>query len=141
MMEPPFQEGNVYRHPFSFSQAEVMAFAQVTGDTNPVHLDPEYAKQTVFRRPIMHGMLAGSVFSKVFGTLFPGEGTIYLKQDLQFIAPMYVDEQYEAVLTISALEPARSKAMVRTQIIHLNSGKTVVEGAAEIINRQQLRAR
>src|ERR1041385_106018 len=90
----------VYTHKFSYSQEEVKRFAEVTGDTNPVHTDPEYASKTLFRKPVMHGMLGASLLSKVFGTLFPGEGTIYLKQSLNFLKPMYVDTDYEAVFTV-----------------------------------------
>jgi acyl dehydratase len=74
------QKGETYSHEFKFTQNEVNQFAEVTGDKNPVHTDAEYAAKTMFKRPIMHGMLSASLFSKVFGTLFPGEGTIYLKQ-------------------------------------------------------------
>lgn len=72
----------VYTHEFSFTQDEVNRFAEVTGDKNPVHTDAAYAAKTLFRKPVMHGMLGAALFSKVFGTLFPGEGTIYLKQSL-----------------------------------------------------------
>jgi hypothetical protein len=58
---------------FSFSQQDVADFARVTGDNNPVHLDEEFASKTIFKTRIMHGMLGACVFSKVFGTLFPGE--------------------------------------------------------------------
>ena len=94
----------VYTHDFQFSQEEVNRFAEVTGDKNPVHTDAEYAAKTMFKRPIMHGMLSASLFSKVFGTLFPGEGTIYLKQSLNFLKPMYVDVTYEAVFTVKEVK-------------------------------------
>jgi len=74
----------IYTHEFQFSQKEVEQFAEVTGDKKHVHLNAEYASTTMFKKPIMHGMLSASLFSKVFGTLFPGEGTIYLKQSLNF---------------------------------------------------------
>ena len=80
--------GDTYSHEFQFSQEEVNQFAQVTGDKNPVHTDAAYAATTMFKKPIMHGMLSASLFSKVFGTLFPGEGTIYLKQSS---SPLYAD--------------------------------------------------
>ena len=84
-----------FEHLFSFTQEDVEAFAKVTGDNNPVHLDESYAAKTMFKRPIMHGMLGAAVFSKVFGTMFPGEGTIYLSQSLSFLKPMYVSENYK----------------------------------------------
>ena len=80
-MEPSeFNVGSEYRYSFSISQADVLNFAHASGDFNPILLDDEFAKTTIFKKKIVHGFLGGSVFSKVFGTLFPGSGTIYLKQ-------------------------------------------------------------
>jgi acyl dehydratase len=132
-------EGSTFEHVFSFSQGQVQAFAQVTGDTNPVHLDPEYAKQTVFRRPVMHGMLGAGVFSKVLGTLFPGEGSIYLRQELRFLAPMYAGEEYAARLAVLSVDAGRTKAVVQTQIVHLASGKTTTDGQAEVMHRHKFK--
>ena len=70
----------VYRHKFSFTQNDVILFAQVSGDNNPLHLDAEFAATTAFKRPIIHGALASSVFSKIMGTEFPGFGSVYMKQ-------------------------------------------------------------
>src|SRR5882757_5472959 len=102
------ENGQTYTYEFNFSQADVIAFANATGDKNPVHLDEAYAAKTMFKRPIMHGMLSASLFSKVFGTLFPGEGTIYLKQTLSFLRPMYVDTKYEAHFTVKEVVPEKN---------------------------------
>jgi acyl dehydratase len=85
-----------FKYKFSFSQREVDNFAIVTGDDNPIHIDKEQASISIFKRRIMHGFLSGSVFSKVFGTLWPGNGTIYLSQNMKFIKPMYVGQEYLA---------------------------------------------
>src|ERR1043165_5843596 len=98
------------------AQDEIRRFAEVTGDTNPVHTDPSYAAKTLFRRPVMHGMLGASLLSKVFGTMFPGEGTIYLKQSLNFLKPMYPDTEYEAVFTVKEIHRERNRAIVETLI-------------------------
>jgi Acyl dehydratase len=90
------KQGDVYTHSVEFKQEDVNKFAEITGDCNPIHLDAAYAANTIFKRPIVHGFLSGAVFSKVFGTLFPGEGTIYLSQEMKFLAPIFVDEPYEA---------------------------------------------
>ena len=90
------QVGQTYTHDFKFTQEEVNRFAEVTGDKNPVHTNAEFAAKTIFKKPIMHGMLGASLFSKVFGVLFPGEGTIYLNQSLNFLRPMSVDVDYVA---------------------------------------------
>ncbi len=128
----------VYTHSFSFSQDEVTRFAEVTGDKNPVHLDAAYAATTMFKRPIMHGMLSASLFSKVFGTLFPGEGTIYLKQSLNFLKPMYVDTQYEAVFTVKEIIPEKNRAVVETSIRD-KEGKICTTGEATVMNTTKIK--
>jgi acyl dehydratase len=131
--------GQVYTHDFQFSQEEVNQFAQVTGDKNPVHTNAEYAAKTMFKRPIMHGMLSASLFSKVFGTLFPGEGTIYLKQSLSFLRPMYVDTQYEAVFTVKEVTIERNRAVVETVIKDKSSGVVCTSGEATVMNNEKIK--
>src|SRR6478735_2495722 len=114
--------GAVYTHEFSFSQEEVNRFAEVTGDRNPIHTDAEYAATTMFKKPIMHGFLGGSIFSKVFGTLFPGEGTIYLKQTMAFVKPMFVDTAYEAVFMVKEVQGEKHRALVETLIVEKETG-------------------
>jgi acyl dehydratase len=124
----------VYTHEFVFSQKEVNAFAEVTGDKNPVHTSIEYAAKTIFKRPIMHGMLSASLFSKVFGTLFPGEGTIYLKQSLSFLKPMYVDVVYEAVFTVKEIIKEKNRAIVETVIKDKSTDVICTSGEATVMN-------
>ncbi|MGL5890924.1 MAG: MaoC family dehydratase [Bacteroidia bacterium] len=126
--------GTVYTHEFRFTQQDVEQFAAVTGDSNPVHLDAEYAAGTMFKRPIMHGFLGGSVFSKVFGTLFPGEGTIYLKQSMAFMRPMFVDTDYEVRMTIKEVIREKHRATVETIIADKNTGDVVISGEATVMN-------
>ena len=73
--------GKKWEHSFLFTQEDVDTFAQVTGDTNPIHLDEEYASKSIFKKRVVHGALSNSIFSKVFGTITPGKGTIYLSQN------------------------------------------------------------
>lgn len=133
------ENGQKYTHDFRFSQAEVEAFAQCTGDKNPVHLDAAYAARTMFKRPIMHGMLGASLFSKVFGTLFPGEGTIYLKQSLNFLKPMYVDTDYLAEFTVKDVVKDKNRAVIETVIKDKNSGLVCTSGEATVMNVNEIR--
>jgi acyl dehydratase len=128
----------VFTHTFQFSQEEVTRFAEVTGDNNPVHTNAEYAAKTMFKRPIMHGMLSASLFSKVFGTLFPGEGTIYLKQSLNFLKPMYVDTSYEAIFTVKELIRDKNRAVIET-IIRNPEGFNCTSGEAVILNVDKIK--
>src|ERR1700745_2202166 len=120
--------GQTYSHEFNFSQADVVAFANATGDKNPVHLDADFAAKTQFKRPIMHGMLSASLFSKVFGTLFPGEGTIYLKQTLNFLKPMYVEVDYVAEFTVKEVLKDKNRAIIETLIKDKNTGLVCTSG-------------
>lgn len=128
------EQGTTYTHEFSFTQDEVVKFAEVTGDKNPVHLDEAYAAATMFKRPIMHGFLGGSVFSKVFGTLFPGEGTIYLKQSMSFMRPMYVNTVYEVRMTVKEVNKEKHRANVETNIVDKATGDVVISGEATVMN-------
>lgn len=131
------QTGQSYQYDFSFNQGDVEAFARLTGDINPLHLDPAYAAQTAFRRPIMHGLLGASVFSKVLGTIFPGEGTVYLKHEIEFTQPMYVDVLYQAVVKVKELGE-KFTAKIETLVLEKESGKVTISGEALIMNRQKV---
>jgi acyl dehydratase len=125
--------GQKYSHSFSYTQEQVNDFARVTGDNNPVHLDEEFASKSIFKRRIAHGMLGASILSKVFGTLFPGNGTIYLNQTLNFLRPMYVEEMYEAVFEVKELISDKNRAIISTTISN-SEGKSVLSGEATIMN-------
>ena len=125
--------GQTFSHNFQFTQKEVNLFAEETGDNNPVHIDLEYAATTMFKKPIIHGMLGASIFSKVFGTLFPGEGTIYLNQELKFSKPMYVDKRYTAFFEVVEVNEAKHRAKIDT-FIKDEEGDIVTSGSALIMN-------
>ncbi|MBS1651019.1 MAG: MaoC family dehydratase [Bacteroidetes bacterium] len=126
--------GQTYSHSFRFTQNEVNQFAEVTGDKNPVHINADYAAKTMFKRPIMHGMLGAALFSKVFGVLFPGEGTIYLKQSLSFLKPMYVETDYEAFFTVKEVLKDKHRAVVETLIKDKTTGIVCTSGEATVMN-------
>lgn len=127
--------GTTFSHRFRFSQADVVAFAQVSGDDNPLHLDEAFAATTMFKRPIMHGMLGASIFSKVIGTMFPGQGSVYVKQSLEFMRPMYVDTDYEAVFEVVAINPEKHFADITTEIKDVATAKVTTKGMATVMHR------
>lgn len=131
--------GQTYSHDFKFTQDEVNRFADVTGDKNPVHTNAEFAAKTMFKRPIMHGMLGAALFSKVFGVLFPGEGTIYLKQSLSFLKPMYVDVNYEAVFTVKEVIKEKNRAVIETLIKDKATGNVCTSGEATVMNVDKIK--
>ena len=122
------EPGASWTHEFSFTQEQVNDFARITGDNNPLHLDPVYAATTAFRRPIMHGMLSACVFSKVFGTINPGPKSIYLSQTIEFQGALYVDTRYRAEFTVK--ESDGKRRCIQTQILDPESGKVLTNGEA-----------
>lgn len=93
----------------TITEADILMFAAVSGDTNPVHLDREFAATTAFKERIAHGMLAGSLLSTVFGTKLPGPGCIYLAQDLRFKAPVKINDTVVAKVTIAEIVAERRR--------------------------------
>ncbi|MEO0896196.1 MAG: MaoC family dehydratase [Bacteroidota bacterium] len=121
---------------FSFSQEDVEAFAKVSGDHNPLHLDEEFAAHTTFKRPIMHGMLAASVFSRVLGMEFPGKGSIYLGQSLEFLRPMYVDTEYKATFKVLEINEKKHTAKIETHVYTTDRNKITLRGEASMMNAE-----
>lgn len=110
----------------------IRAFAQASGDTNPVHLDDAYAATTPFGRRIAHGMLSASIISAVLGNDLPGPGTIYLGQELKFKAPVYVGDTLTATVELVKYREDKRIATFRTTCTNQN-GVVVVEGEAVVI--------
>jgi 3-hydroxybutyryl-CoA dehydratase len=113
------------------SAGDLDAFAAVTGDDNPVHLDEAYAAATPFGGRIAHGMLAAGYISAVIGTKLPGPGTIYVSQSLRFRRPVRIGDRVTARAEIVALDKARARVTLETTC--LVNGKAVVEGEAEVL--------
>jgi acyl dehydratase len=134
MSNPIPLAGYQFEHSFEFSQNDVVRFAEVTGDHNPIHLDEAYAASTPFQKPIMHGFLSGSVFSKVFGTIYPGEGTIYLEQAMSFKRPMFADNKYKAKFTVQEADGMRGVITIDCQIAD-SEGNVCLQGTARLKNK------
>ncbi len=115
---------------------DVELFAKVTGDTNPVHLDPEYAATTIFKSPIVHGMFCASLISNLAGTKLPGYGTIYVSQSLKFLAPVYVGESVRAVITVSEIIPEKRRVHFKTDVFVGEKLVLTGEGHAMVDSRK-----
>ena len=113
------------------SEADILMFAGVSGDTNPVHLDQEFAASTRFGGRIAHGMLSAGLISAVFGTRLPGPGSIYLSQTLKFKAPVKIGDTVVARVTVKELKTEKRRAVFSTVC---SVGSTVVlDGEAELL--------
>ena len=128
----------IHHYEFRFSQADVIDFARVTGDNNPLHLDADFAAGTPFKRPIIHGMLGASVFTKVLGTEFPGYGSVYLGQTLDFLRPMFVDTDYEAIFTVQTIDSAKHTAQILGEIRDRQTGKVTTRGIATLMHKEKI---
>ncbi|MDR1055009.1 MAG: MaoC family dehydratase [Prevotellaceae bacterium] len=128
--------GDTFTHEFVLSQEDVNTFARITGDNNPIHIDAEFAAKTPFKRPIVHGIFSAAIFSKVFGTMFPGEGSIYMHQDLKFKAPVYAGEPYIAKFEVSEVNIEKHTGVISCLIVDAG-GKIYVEGTAKLKNDNQ----
>lgn len=124
----------------TITEADIVLFAAVTGDTNPMHLNAEYAKTSIFKERIAHGMLAAGLITKVLGTQLPGPGTIYMSQSLKFRAPVRIGETVTATVEVLALHPEKHRATLRT--VCTVAGEPVLEGEAfvSVPSRAALRA-
>lgn len=119
----------------SVTEADILLFAYMSGDVNPAHLDPEYAKTTIFKDVIMHGMWSASLISTVLGTKLPGPGAIYLKQDLQFLKPIYIGDKI--TVTVEVVEKKERRKVILKCTCTNQHNNIVTSGMAEIIAPDQ----
>jgi 3-hydroxybutyryl-CoA dehydratase len=114
----------------TITDADVKAFAGISGDNNPVHMSEEYANKSPFKKRIAHGFLSVSFFSALFGTKLPGPGCVYVSQSLKFVKPVYLCETVTA--TVSVIEVNIDKRRVYFKTICTVNGKVVIKGEAEL---------
>jgi acyl dehydratase len=130
------EKGDRYSKEFSFSFEQVRQFAELSGDSNPIHLDKEYATGLGFADTIVHGFLTGSMISRIIGTEFPGEGSIYLSQSLSFRAPVFPGEHLRAEMEV--LDVSKSgKYTLRTTVTSTAAGEVKLDGEALVLYRGQ----
>lgn len=115
----------------TITETDIDAFAALTGDTNPVHLDSEYAAITPFKARIAHGMLSAGLISTVLGTQLPGPGCIYLEQQIKFKAPVFIGDTLVATVTVEDINQRRGRVSLKTQCF-VNT-KLVLDGTASMM--------
>lgn len=121
--------GQSYEMKRVFTQEEVIRFADLSYDTNPLHTDVEFAKQTQFGQLIVPGFLTASMFSAIIGTKFPGFGSIYLNQNMSFLRPVFPEQEVTAVVTVKELFAEKHRVLLDT-FCYSNSHQILIEGTA-----------
>lgn len=112
----------------SVGEAEIVAFAELSGDNNPVHLDEAFAAKTMFKGRIAHGMLSAAFISTALGTKLPGYGCIYMSQDLRFKAPVRIGDVVRTEVTVTEVILEKKRAVLATKCYV--GDKVVLEGSA-----------
>jgi 3-hydroxybutyryl-CoA dehydratase len=115
----------------TITESDINLFCAISGDTNPLHLDHEYAAGTMFGGPIAHGMLSASLISTVIGTKLPGHGCIYISQNCRFKAPVRAGDTVRARATITEINSEHRR--VKLQTICSVGETIVVDGDAEVL--------
>lgn len=114
----------------TISEADVKAYAGISGDRNPVHMDDEYAEKSRYKKRIAHGMISSSFFSALFGTKLPGPGCVYVNQSLNFKRPVYIGDTVTAIITVTKIDEIKSRVYFDTVCKVKN--KVVIDGQAEL---------
>lgn len=116
------------------TEFDVYSFAGVTGDFNPVHINTEFAKTTMFKERIAHGMLSAGFISAVLGTALPGANSIYLGQELQFKAPVKIGDTVTAKVEVLEKIEGKNRIILRTTVTN-QDGVLVVDGKATMLKK------
>lgn len=123
------QLGEVATFSKTISESDIYLYAGMSGDLNPAHIDEEYAKTTFFGKRIAHGMLVSGLISAVLGTKLPGIGTIWVNQNMSFIAPVYIGDTITARCEVIEINVEKNRVCLKTTCLNQH-GKVVIDGQA-----------
>ncbi len=129
--------GDEFRHKFSYTQQDVDDYARVSGDTNPLHIDPQAGKESMFGRNIIHGFLGASVFTKIFGSLWYADGHIYMSQSIKWLKPMFTDQEYEAVIKVKEIFAEKNRIIYECNVYDVATGDQTIAAEAMLMNKKQ----
>ena len=124
-------EGMTAGYAKTITEADVVLFAGISGDDNPVHINEEFAVETMFKGRIVHGMFCAALISTVVGTRLPGPGCIYVDQSLKFKAPVRIGDTVNVTATVKSVD--RERRRVQLDTVCTVKGKTVTEGVATMM--------
>lgn len=124
--------GSTYEVKKTFTEEEVLKFAEISGDSNPIHIDEEFAKNSVFKRRAVHGVLLTGLFSQIFGTICPGPGGVYTAQQVRFLRPAFIGEEIRAVATLNSYDPNTRKGVFKTECLNTKN-KILIAGESRVL--------
>lgn len=127
--------GSKYSIKEKITEEKVLAFAGVSGDLNPIHINDNYAQNTIFKQRICHGMYPASLISKVIGMYLPGPGTIYISQTLEFKRPVYLDDEIEVVVEVKEILKEKNRLQLITKVWNQKK-ECVLNGTAVVKNNE-----
>ncbi|MGI6782222.1 MAG: MaoC family dehydratase [Acholeplasmataceae bacterium] len=127
--------GDTSSYTKTFTERDVVEFAKISGDCNPLHLDEDYAKSTRFGSRIVHGALISSLFSTVLGEQLPGNGSIYFRQDSKFVAPVYLNDTITATVKVTEINEEKGRVVFETTATN-QKNENVVVGTAIVYPRR-----
>jgi len=121
--------GQSARFSKTITEADIYLYAGVSGDFNPAHVNEEFAKKTFFKTRIAHGMLTASFISTIIGTMLPGPGSIYMRQQVNFLAPVKIGDTVTAIVEVAEILSEKKRVRLKTTCVN-QEGTTVVDGEA-----------
>ena len=124
--------GQTYETTLTVDEKRIAAFAEATGDDNPIHFDDEAAAKSIFGRRVAQGMLTAGFISGVFGTQFPGSGTVYMSQTVRFQRPVFIGDDITVRLKVVELWPEKNRIRVETTCLN-QKGQEVLSGEAMVM--------
>lgn len=132
-----FKVGDQFKQEFSYTQEEVDMYAKVSGDTNPLHIDEEAGKNSMFGRRIIHGFLGASIFTRIFGTLWYADGTVYMAQSVKWLRPMFTGQKYIGVITVKEINAEKHRVTYTCEVFDESTGEQTISGEATLMNKKQ----
>ena len=120
-----------------FNQEEVIAYSKTSGDINPIHYDPKYASKTIFKYPIVQGLLVTSLFGGLLGTTIPGPGTIHLGQNVRFSKPIFVGEKVLAEIELIAKRDDK-QILTFKSLIYKENGEVAITGEEVVMFKGEI---
>ncbi len=113
------------------TEKDINEFAKLSGDDNPVHTNSDFAKKTIFKQKVAHGFLSASLISMLIATKLPGPGSIYLSQNLKFLAPVFIDDLVRVIVTVQEIDHEKKKVRLQTECF--KNEKKIISGEAVVL--------